>query len=73
MLTKDDFDCPNENQKSKTFSWYEAFFLCRSINATLPEFYSRKEQEEFIAILKSGNVFPIEAVFIGLFKGTKVM
>ena len=72
MMKEEDFDCPDENQKSKTFSWYEAFFLCRSINATLPEFYSRKEQEEFIAVLKSGNVFPIEAVYIGLYKGTQV-
>ena len=72
-LTKDYFNCPDENQTSKTFSWYEAFFLCRSINATLPEFHSRKEQEEFIAVLKSGNVFPVEAVFIGLFKGTQVV
>ena len=71
-LKQEDFNCPDENQRSKTFSWIEAFLLCRSINATLPEFYSRKEQEEFITVVKSGNIFPIEAVYTGLHKGTQV-
>ena len=56
----------DQNQESKPFSWQEAFLLCHSINATLPEFYNRKEQEEFIAVLKSGDIFPIEAVFLEL-------
>ena len=47
----------DQNQESKTFSWQKAFLLCHRINATLPEFYSIKEQEEFIAVLKSGDVF----------------
>ena len=55
-LKEENFICPDENQRSKTFSWIEAFLLCRSTNATLPEFYSRKEQEEFITVVKSGNV-----------------
>ena len=54
------------------FSWKEALLLCRSINATLPEFYSRKEQEDFIAVLKSGDVFPIKNMYIGLYKQAKV-
>ena len=72
MIEKD-FNCSHKFvNRSKSFSWPETFSLCRSINATLPEFYSRKEQEEFIAVLKSGNVFPLEAMHIGLFKRTKV-
>ena len=69
-ITQRDVKCDklatDQIQESKTFSWQEAFLLCRSINATLPEFYSRKEQEEFIAILKSEYIFPIEAAFLGL-------
>ena len=73
QMTEKDFNCSDKFvNRSKSFSWLEALSLCRSINATLPEFYSRKEQEEFIAVVKSGNIFPIEAVYIGLFKGAKV-
>ncbi len=39
----------------------------KKINAYLPEFYSRKYQEEFIKIIKGLlNLYPIEAIFIGL-------
>ena len=72
-IKEKDFNCSDTFvNKSKSFSWLEAFSLCRSINATLPEFYSRKEQEEFIAVLKSGNIFPIEALYIGLHKQLQV-
>ena len=72
-ITEKDIDCPKSTvKKSKSFSWIEAFLLCRSINATLPEFYSRKEQEEFIAVIKSAKVFPIANMYIGLYKQAKV-
>lgn len=58
--------CTHEKQKPKSFSWEEASQTCQNINANLPEFYSRKDQEDFINILKSEDIFPIEAVFIGL-------
>ena len=66
--TEKDINCTNNTVKiSLSFSWKEALLLCRSINATLPEFYSRKEQEDFIAVLKSGDVFPIKDIYIGLY------
>ena len=73
LLSSADVTCTNEIQKPKTFSWEEAFQLCQDANATLPEFYSRKEQEEFIDIIRSEEVYPIEAVFIGLYYNTKVI
>ena len=73
IITEKDITCTGKTiKKSKSFSWQEAFLLCRSINATLPEFYSRKEQEDFITILKSGDVFPIAIMYIGLYKQAKV-
>ena len=72
ILTRSDINCTSDKSISKTFSWIEASLLCQSMNATLPEFNSRKEQEEFIAFLKSEEVFPIEAVFIGLYMNTEV-
>ena len=71
-LQEKDTNCSGQSKGPKTFSWVEALSLCRSVNATLPEFYSRKEQEEFIAIVKSGDIFPIEAVYIGLYRIPKV-
>ena len=51
----------------KLFSWEGAQTICRKANGTLPEFVSRSEQEEFIYIVKSSaDLFPVEAVFIGL-------
>ena len=71
--TQKDINCTDNTVNiSKSFSWKEAFLLCRSINATLPEFYSRKEQEDFVAVLKSGDVFPIKNMYIGLYKQAKV-
>ena len=71
-LQEKDINCTGQSKGPKSFSWVEALSLCHSINATLPEFYSRKEQEEFIAILKSADIFPIEAVYIGLYRIPKV-
>ena len=49
------------------FSWNEASELCGQINASLPEFYSREEQEELLTFLKiSTELHPIERIFIGL-------
>ena len=40
--TEKDINCTDNI--SRSFSWGEAFLWCRTINATLPEFYSRKEK-----------------------------
>ena len=59
--------CPNFTHNPKLFSWNLAAQLCGRVHATLPEFISRKEQEEFLHILKvSSGIFPMEAIFIGL-------
>ena len=59
--------CPNFTHNPKLFSWNQAAQLCRRVHATLPEFISRKQQEEFLHILKaSSGIFPMEAIFIGL-------
>ena len=73
ILQEEDFNCTIKPKQSKSFSWAEALSLCNSVNATLPEFYSKKEQDELIAIIKSADMFPIEAVFIGMNRIPKVM
>ena len=59
--------CPNDIYNPKLFSWSQSRDLCKKINAHLPEFYSRKDQEEFIKIIKGSlDLYPIEVIFIGL-------
>ena len=63
--------CPNITHNPKLFSWIEAAIICkRNINnGTLPEFISKREQEDFLGEIKRTEVlFPMEAVFIGLKK-----
>ena len=60
--------CTNETHQPLLFSWNEAAELCSEIhNGHLPEFISRKEQEESIPIIKeTPNLYPTEAVYINL-------
>ena len=63
------FDLENDDSycHSKVFSWIAAFTLCKDIGGSLPEFYSRAWQEEFVTILKtSTNIYLIEGIFINL-------
>ena len=65
--------CPNFTHHPKQFSWNQAAQLCHHVNATLPEFISRKDQEEFSKILKTSTyLYPMEAIFIGLFHSIQV-
>ena len=49
------------------WSWKQALNMCRNAGGELPQFLSRKEQEELISIIKtSTDYFFIEAVFIHL-------
>ena len=49
------------------WSWKQAVNMCRNAGGELPQFFSRKEQEELISIIKtSTDYFFIEAVFIHL-------
>ncbi len=66
-------NCPNIVHKPSLIRWDVARELCRGTNETLPQFKSRIEQEEFIALLKyDSNMFPIDAVFVGLYRTRKV-
>ncbi len=62
--------CPNLTHNPKLFSWNEAAGLCKEcMNAILPEFVSRDNQEEFFSVLRDAqNLFPLESAFIGLQK-----
>lgn len=58
--------CPELVHSPKLFSWNETSEICEAMNGSLPEFYSRKDQTEFIHILKDLSfLFPMEAVYIG--------
>lgn len=59
--------CPNFIHEAKLFSWKTTLGHCKGIHGSLPQFISRKDQEELINIIKSANyLFPVEAVFLGL-------
>ena len=44
----------------------EAAKLCKRKGMSLPMFLSRRDQEELLYLLKTINIFPIKALFIGL-------
>ena len=47
--------------------WNQAAGICKYSGAILPEFFNRTDQDELISIIKhSTDLFPIEALFIGL-------
>ncbi len=63
----DHWECDQKSRTSKTFTWMEASTWCLRIQTQLPQFVRRAEQEQFLYVLKTMNeVFPIEAIFIGL-------
>ena len=48
-------------------SWIEASELCTDVGGYLPYFTSREELDELLALLKlSPDIYPIEALYIGL-------
>ena len=59
--------CPNKTTNPKMFSWTEVAKYCKNIfNGTLPEFLSRKDEEDFLSTVKGlTQLFPMEAVYIG--------
>ena len=47
--------------------WSHAAGICKYAGAVLPQFFSRTDQDELISIIKqSTDLFPIEALFMGL-------
>lgn len=65
--------CPNLVHNPKLFTWIEAAQFCLSTRASLPKFYDREDQEDFLSAMKDvPHLFPIEAVYIGLMRKTKV-
>ena len=53
------------------FSWMNATETCEGKGMSLPEFLSRRNQEELLYLLKSTSedtsIFPVKALFIGLY------
>ena len=55
-------------------SWSEASELCRDIGGYLPYFTSREQLDKLLALLKlSSEIYPIEALYIGLTSNAMVM
>ena len=48
-------------------SWINAAKTCKRKGMSLPEFLSRRDQEELLYLLKSTSIFPVKALFIGLY------
>ena len=52
---------------AERLSWNQASQKCKGIGGSLPEFFSREEQEEMLYLLKvSDDLYSIEALYIGL-------
>ncbi len=67
------YTCPNYVHNPTLFTWINARQFCVSREAVLPLFYDRTEEEAFLAALKDvKDLFPMEAVFIGLVNMAKV-
>ena len=63
------WECTKQRKgcEPRIWSWTQAVNICRNAGGELPQFFSRKEQEELISIIKtSTDYFFIEAVFISL-------
>ncbi len=58
------FVMPTKEQGKQGISWNDANHECRNAGQKLPEFHSRREQEEFIAMLKRNPTIFIDALFI---------
>lgn len=53
----------------KLFSWQKAQILCKDAFGILPQFESKNQQDSFLSLMKkSTEIFPVEAIFIGLRK-----
>ena len=52
---------------AEVLSWRQASKICNHNGGHLPQFLSRKEQDEFLYLLKvKGHLFIVEAMYIGL-------
>lgn len=60
--------------KPKLFSRNTAHTLCKLANRSLPEFISRKQQEQFISFVKNSyKIFPVGALFISLLQCRNIL
>ena len=48
-------------------SWINAAKTCKRKGMSLPDFLSRRGQEELLYLLKSTSIFPVKALLIGLY------
>ena len=61
------FSFGKKSCKMDQMFWSHAAGICKYAEAVLPQFFSRTDQDELISIIKqSTDLFPIEALFIGL-------
>ena len=65
------FTCVSKVRKAKKkYSWIETVKTCKDKGMSLPEFFSRRDQDELLYLLKTTSedtsMFPIKALFIGL-------
>ncbi len=59
--------CRKTKQEKRFFSWLDTFHECTKMNTRLPTFLSRRSQEEFImSVYTYFQLFPMQAVYIGL-------
>ena len=65
--------CPQHTHSPKLFSWNEADEFCKTVfGGTLPQLISKNEEKEFIHMIKDTiGLFPMKAIYIGLFLSSK--
>ncbi len=64
--------CHNYSSEPLLWSWVGTQRACKKLNSSLPEFINREQEAEFLRMLKcSKDIFPVEAVFIGLLQSRK--
>ncbi len=59
-------ECKSLTSSPKMFSWNETNEMCKKLRVSQLEFLNRQDLEEFLSILKVSNIFPMEAVYLGL-------
>ena len=65
--------CPRHAHSPKLFSWNDVHEFCKTVfGGTLPQLLSKKEEKEFIHMIQDTEMlFPMKAVYIGLFLSNK--
>ncbi len=65
-------ECYQTERQSMLFSWKKSYELCQRRGGNLPEFLTKATQDDLLLVMKiSADIFPLEALFIGLIKHSK--